>query len=1127
MPPPPPRSDDVGLPQVPPLSQDDARLLIESVIDYAIFMLSAEGYVATWNIGAEKIKGYKASEIIGEHFSKFYLAEDIAAGKPQRELELATEFGRVEDEGWRLRKDGSRFWGSVIITALRDEHGNLRGFGKVTRDLTARRLADDELRRAEHRFHHLVDAVIDYAIFMLDPKGFVSTWNSGATRVKGYAPEEIIGSHFSVFYTAEDRASGKPEAILDAVRREGRYEEESWRVRKDGSRFWANVVITALRGDDGALLGFAKVTRDLTGRRTAEDEIRGSEERFRLLVESVGDYAIYILDTEGRITTWNLGAQRMKGFRAEEVLGKNFSIFFPAEAVASGKPWAELAAARAQGRHEDEGWRIKKGGTRFWANAILTALHDAHGTLIGFAKVTRDLTSRREAEETERRLLREQTAREIAQESEQRIRESEARYRSLSQRLEIVFEGVADSITVQDHAGHVIFANRAAATSSGFASVDEMMNTPPDAIASNFEMFDEQGQPFRYENLPGRRVMAGEPSNGAMLHVRDRRTGRDWWSFVRASAVIGADGKPELAINIWHDVTSQHRQERQAKYLADVTAALATSLQHDEMLSTLASVLVPGIADWCSIYLLEGDELRNVAVAHVDPAKLAIARAYHERFPPDPRQPRGIWNVLRTGESEVINEVTDEMLVGAARDPEHLAILRSVGMRSALIAPIRAHSRTLGVISLVGAENHRHYDEMQVALAEELGRRAGVALDNAQLYRAAQEAAKSAEEASRAKDEFLATVSHELRTPLSAILGWSTLLKDRVTDPAVARPISVIHRNAQAQVRIIDDILDVSRVITGKLRLEPKPADLVAITREAIEVVSPSAIAKKIEIAFSPQEEFCLLVADPERLQQVVWNLLSNAVKFTDPAGSIQIALRQEGPSVILSVTDTGKGIEAAFLPFVFERFKQADSSITRRVGGLGLGLALVRHIAELHGGQVAAASDGPDKGATFTLTLPIRAVIPAATERPPRTAASASALPRTTVLDGVRVLVVDDEPDARDLIAAVLTDAGAVVETASSASEGFGAIARFHPDVVVSDIGMPDEDGFSLMRRIRTLPAAEGGRLPSLALTAFAREEDRTRAIAAGYTTHIGKPVDPDALASAVANLAAVTRPL
>lgn len=1115
-------SNVVRLPKVPSLSWDDCRLLVESVVDYAIFMLDLDGHVATWNIGAERIKGYRADEIIGAHFSRFFTEEDLTAGKPKRELELAQEQGRYEDESWRVRKDGSRFWANVILTALRDESGNLRGFGKVTRDLTARRAAEEQLRQADGRFHQLVDAVVDYAIFMLDPTGHVATWNSGASRVKGYGAEEIIGQHFSVFYTPEDRAVGRHESILETVRREGRYEDEAWRVRKDGSRFWANVVITALQGDTGKLIGFAKVTRDLTERRRVEEELRRSEERFRLLLDNVGDHALYMLDPEGVVTTWNAGAARMTGYTADEILGQNFALFFPAADLEQGKPERELAAARAHGRFEDEGWRTRKDGSAFWANAILTALRDSTGHVIGFAKITRDLTSRREKEEAERHFLKEQSAREAAQEAEARLRESEERYRAISQRLEIVLEGVADGITVQDRTGRVVFANAAAAHICGFQTGAELMDASPADVFNRYEVLDLDGRPFDAAGLPARKALEGSGGSSATLHVRERATRREWWVLLRASAVLGPDGTPELAINIWHDVTLERGHERQAQYLADATAALGRSLDESEMLSTLAGQLVPVLGDWCSIHVLDGERLLDVALAQTGSSRAQAAKAYLRRFPGDPTHAGGVWGVIRSGKAEVLNGITEEMLKQITTDPEALQELHAVGMRAAVIAPLRVRDQVLGALAVISADHDRRYDATDLILLEEIGRRAGVALENARLYKSAQLAAKSAEEASRAKDEFLATVSHELRTPLNAIVGWSSILKGRVTDESLLKPIEVIYRNAQAQVKIIEDILDVSRVITGNFRIDAKPADLVAIARDAIEVVRPAALAKKLSIDFAPTDELCLLIADPERLQQVVWNLLSNAVKFTEQGGVICVRVGQQGSKMVLSVSDTGHGIDPAFLPHVFERFRQADSTSTRRFGGLGLGLALVRHIVELHGGQMLAESAGLNKGATFTMSLPVRAVSPQPSDsRAPLEVKVAKVV--GLALHSVHVLVVDDEPDARDMVAEVLRSAGAIVDIAGSSAEAYDRFRQSRPDVLVSDIGMPDEDGYALMRRIRALPISEGARVPALALTAFTRVDDRTSALSAGYTTHLAKPVDPAGLVLAVANLAVV----
>jgi signal transduction histidine kinase/ActR/RegA family two-component response regulator len=454
-------------------------------------------------------------------------------------------------------------------------------------------------------------------------------------------------------------------------------------------------------------------------------------------------------------------------------------------------------------------------------------------------------------------------------------------------------------------------------------------------------------------------------------------------------------------------------------------------------------------------------------------------------------------------------------------------------MKSAMIVPVRVRDQVVGALTLISAEGARCFDAEDLALAEELGRRAGDSIEHAQLYlqaheaaRLAKEAAKQAEEANRLKDEFLATVSHELRTPLNSIVGWAAVLREHDPAPTMSKGLEIIHRSAVAQGKIIEDILDVSRIITGKLRLELKPTDLCAITRNAIEVIRPAAAAKRLSIEFEPIAS-AMLIADPERLQQVVWNLLSNAVKFSDPGGALTISIRHKASSLELTVRDNGAGIDPEFLPYVFDRFKQADGSSTRRVGGLGLGLAIVRHLVELHGGQVEATSAGHGNGATFIVTLPVRAVIPVSHE-PSVGQEAAPNLPAHEphgALSGKRVLVVDDEPDARELLEMVLSSAGATVETAASSAEGIVLIQRFRPHVLVSDIGMPGEDGYAFMRRLKALDESVGGGVPSLALTAYTRNDDRARALAVGFTTHLGKPVDPADLIAVVTNLAELSR--
>jgi signal transduction histidine kinase/ActR/RegA family two-component response regulator len=370
------------------------------------------------------------------------------------------------------------------------------------------------------------------------------------------------------------------------------------------------------------------------------------------------------------------------------------------------------------------------------------------------------------------------------------------------------------------------------------------------------------------------------------------------------------------------------------------------------------------------------------------------------------------------------------------------------------------------------------------------------------------------ETANRVKDEFLATMSHELRTPLNAILGWAAMLRTRA-DVDVRKAVETIERNARAQVRLIEEILDISRIMTGKLRLELQPIDLASVLRAAVDVVSPSALAKGIRLETRVEVDPCPFYGDAGRLQQVLWNLLSNAVKFTPKGGRVTIGLARAGSEVELMVEDTGRGIRQDFLPVMFQRFRQADSSTTRTEGGLGIGLAIVGHLVELHGGVVTANSAGEGRGATFSIRLPVRAV---AVEAAP------AALPTATehkLLHGLRVLVCEDDADSRELLNEVLSSEGATVRLAAEASEALHHVRDFRPDVLVSDIGLPMVDGYALIRRIRQLREDQGGRTPAIALTAYAGGEDARRAFSAGYQLHVTKPVDPAELAIRVANLA------
>jgi PAS domain S-box-containing protein len=381
-----------------------------------------------------------------------------------------------------------------------------------------------------------------------------------------------------------------------------------------------------------------------------------------------------------------------------------------------------------------------------------------------------------------------------------------------------------------------------------------------------------------------------------------------------------------------------------------------------------------------------------------------------------------------------------------------------------------------------------------------------------------------AERLGRLKDEFLATLSHELRTPLQAVLGWSRLLMTgRIGAEETRQALATIERNAVQQAQLIEDLLDMSRVISGKLRLDVRPVNLSEITEAAVASARPSADAKEIRIEQLIDPYAPAVMGDAGRLQQVIWNLLSNAVKFTPRKGRVRVTVRREGSHLELEVADTGQGIAPEFLPHVFDRFRQADPSTTRRHGGLGLGLSIVRHLIELHGGTVTASSEGADRGATFTVRLPVSALQRGPDDRQQGEAEDAAPTLAMARLKGIKVLVVDDEPDARALIARILGEFQAEVVTAASAQEALELVRRERPALLLSDIGMPDVDGYALLRGVRALPRDQGGDVPAVALTAFARPEDRKRALLGGFQMHLAKPIDPTELVAAVANLARV----
>lgn len=563
-------------------------------------------------------------------------------------------------------------------------------------------------------------------------------------------------------------------------------------------------------------------------------------------------------------------------------------------------------------------------------------------------------------------------------------------------------------------------------------------------------------------------------------------------------------------------------KNQQLEFIAEAGRLLSSSLDYRSTLSRLTSLLVPRLADWCAVHL-EDAAPDDTAIAHVDPAKIGLVRDLYRRFPLPAGSPYAYPRMLGEGDGQLVSVIEPQLLKDAATSPEHLELLQQIASCSWMTVPLRVDGQTFGALTLAYSDSGRHYEVADFVLAVDLAQRAAAAIDNARLFDASLKARSRVEAATRAKDEFVAAVSHELRTPLNSILGWLHLMRGGALPPDRHEyALQVIERNAQAQSKVVADLLDISRIISGKTRIRPAQLDFTNIIYMAIEGVRPAAEAKRIAIVPNLGEEAALIRGDADRLEQVVWNLLGNAVKFTHKGGEVRVHLRRIESDLELTVEDTGEGIEPAFLPHVFEAFRQSDGSTSRAHGGLGVGLSIAKHIVELHGGSVSAESAGKSHGASFRVRLPVGPIISTTLgiSRIPATTGHSNA-PLPVGSAGTRVLVVDDDADARELVGFVVEAGGMDARLASSAEEGLVELVRYAPHVIISDIGMPHEDGYSFIRSIRTHPDARRRETPVIALTAFASGEDRSRALVEGFNLHLGKPVEPAELVRAVLQLA------
>ncbi|HJZ73687.1 MAG TPA: PAS domain S-box protein [Vicinamibacterales bacterium] len=776
------------------------------------------------------------------------------------------------------------------------------------------------------------------------------------------------------------------------------------------------------------------------------------------IVESSDD-AIIAKNLDGVIQSCNAAAERLFGYPADELIGRSIRVLIPADRQEEED---QILATIRRGERIDhfETVRLTKGGRPVDISLTVSPVRDATGAIVGVSKIARDITERKRA------------AAALAAQQEW---------------FRVTLASIGDGIIATDAAGNVTYMNGVAETLTGWTN-NEATGRP---LADVFHVVNEHTR-HRAQNPCALVIRSGHVVGLANHTLLISRDGTERPIADSAAPIQDEKGHTLGVVLVFRDFTAQRRAE----------AAIAEQREWFE--TTLESIGDGVIATDVRGHII----FMNPVAEQLTGWNTGDARE---------RPCTDVFNIVneqtrRTVDNPVTRVLREGVVVGLAN---HTLLIAADGTERPIDdsgAPIRNRDgRIVGAVLVFRDVGERRRVEAERDLA---------AAERERLLVAERAARAEAERANRLKDDFVAMVSHELRTPLNAILGWTDLLVRKRQDEAFAtRALDIIARNTRLQSQLISDLLDISRIVSGKLRLEIQSVELASVVDAAIETVQHMADEKHITITRDLDQTRGPMAGDPARLQQVVWNLLSNAMKFTPRGGRVSIVLRRTRSRAEIVVADNGVGIREEFLPFVFNRFHQADASRARRFGGLGLGLSIVKNLVELHGGTVSAMSAGENRGATFTIALPL-AVPAELREGAFATRGSAIALAEGLSLKMIRVLVVEDDPDAAEFVKNLLEMHGATVLIAASAREALTTIGRARPDILVSDIGLPEMDGYQLIEEIRRREAVDGGRIPAVALTAFARVEDGTRALLAGYQAHIAKPVESGALLATVASL-------